>query len=103
MDILLLNGPNLNMLGTREPAQYGTQTLEDIVARIGALATDAGLSIERLRKSCALISPTIRCERFSTPSLKNKIPGGPIILKRAIKALSVKYILRLKKSNQVMI
>ncbi|CAC9469010.1 type II 3-dehydroquinate dehydratase [bacterium endosymbiont of Bathymodiolus sp. 5 South] len=46
MDILLLNGPNLNMLGTREPAQYGTQTLEDIVARIGALATDAGLSIE---------------------------------------------------------
>ncbi len=46
MDILLLNGPNLNMLGTREPDQYGTQTLDDIVAHISALAADAGLSIE---------------------------------------------------------
>ncbi len=46
MDILLLKGPNLNMLGTREPDQYGTQTLDDIVAHISALAADAGLSIE---------------------------------------------------------
>jgi 3-dehydroquinate dehydratase-2 len=46
MDILFLNGPNLNMLGTREPEQYGTQTLSDIVAHIGVLAADAGLSIE---------------------------------------------------------
>jgi 3-dehydroquinate dehydratase len=48
MDILFLNGPNLNMLGTREPEQYGTQTLSDIVAHIGVLAADAGLSIELL-------------------------------------------------------
>jgi 3-dehydroquinate dehydratase-2 len=46
MDILFLNGPNLNMLGTREPEQYGTQTLSDIVAHIGVLAADAGLLIE---------------------------------------------------------
>ncbi|VVM19657.1 3-dehydroquinate dehydratase II (EC [uncultured Gammaproteobacteria bacterium] len=49
MDILLLNGPNLNMLGTREPAQYGTQTLEDIVARIGALLLMQGSQLSIIR------------------------------------------------------
>ena len=40
--LLLLNGPNLNLLGQREPGLYGTDTLESIVARTGKLATALG-------------------------------------------------------------
>jgi len=40
--ILVLHGPNLNLLGTREPDIYGHDTLRDIDARLQALAQDAG-------------------------------------------------------------
>ena len=40
--LLLLNGPNLNLLGEREPERYGTTTLSEIEARLIALAKAAG-------------------------------------------------------------
>jgi len=40
--VLLLNGPNLNLLGTREPAVYGTDTLELIEKRAAAVARETG-------------------------------------------------------------
>jgi 3-dehydroquinate dehydratase-2 len=44
--ILVLHGPNLNMLGTREPAVYGTTTLEAINAELAELAKARGAELE---------------------------------------------------------
>lgn len=42
--ITILNGPNLNLLGTRQPELYGTDTLTDVANRCQALASDLGFS-----------------------------------------------------------
>ena len=44
--VLLLHGPNLNLLGSREPEVYGTATLADHVATAERVATENGLTIE---------------------------------------------------------
>ena len=44
--IFVLNGPNLNLLGTREPEIYGTDTLDDIAGRLDDQAQAMGLSID---------------------------------------------------------
>jgi 3-dehydroquinate dehydratase-2 len=44
--ILILHGPNLNLLGTREPEIYGAVTLEEINARLQELATQHGVELE---------------------------------------------------------
>jgi 3-dehydroquinate dehydratase-2 len=44
-EILVLNGPNLNLLGAREPEHYGTSTLEDINQRLARQGEAAGLRV----------------------------------------------------------
>ncbi len=45
MIIGILNGPNLNLLGTREPHIYGTATLDDINATLGGVAESLGVEL----------------------------------------------------------
>lgn len=51
MRILVLNGPNLNLLGRREPEVYGHDTLADVDARLGQRAGELGHAIETFQSN----------------------------------------------------
>ncbi|HKQ26393.1 MAG TPA: type II 3-dehydroquinate dehydratase [Burkholderiales bacterium] len=49
--VLVLHGPNLNLLGSREPDIYGTETLRDINKRLLALASKAGVKLDSFQSN----------------------------------------------------
>lgn len=49
--ILVIHGPNLNMLGSREPSQYGHANLDDISAKLTKLAKQAGHELENFQSN----------------------------------------------------
>ena len=51
MKILLINGPNLNMLGTREPEKYGNITLSDIESNLSNKAQALGVELESFQSN----------------------------------------------------
>jgi len=46
MKILVLNGPNLNLLGVREPDVYGLETLADLVSKLEVAAKELGCEVD---------------------------------------------------------
>jgi 3-dehydroquinate dehydratase-2 len=50
-EILLLSGPNLDLLGSRDPEVYGTTTLAEHVARFSELASEAGFSVRHVQSN----------------------------------------------------
>lgn len=50
-NILVLNGPNLNLLGSREPGHYGTNTLDDINQALDTSATAAGHTLSHFQSN----------------------------------------------------
>ena len=51
MKILVINGPNINMLGIREPEIYGKQTFQDLLSLLDTAARDLGIEIEQYQSN----------------------------------------------------
>jgi 3-dehydroquinate dehydratase-2 len=94
--VFVLNGPNLNLLGTREPAVYGTDTLADVEQRLAARAGAAGFAIEmrQTNHEGTLVDWVQEAGRTACGIILN--PGAyghsSIALHDALKAISVPAI-----------
>lgn len=51
MNILVINGPNINMLGIREPAIYGKNTFADLLALLEQTASEEGITIDQFQSN----------------------------------------------------
>ncbi len=70
VEVLLLSGPNLNLLGTREPLIYGTDSLDDHVAAATAAGARHGLSINHLQSNSeADLIDAIHAARHTTAAI----------------------------------
>ena len=75
--ILLLNGPNLDLLGTREPERYGRATLDEIVADVSRRADQSGSRLEHLQSNSELaLIERIHAARSDTTQAIIINPGG---------------------------
>ncbi|MGQ0549421.1 MAG: type II 3-dehydroquinate dehydratase, partial [Armatimonadota bacterium] len=94
--ILVMYGPNLNLLGTREPHLYGTMTLEALNARIGELARASGFEVEFFQSNHegALIDRLHQARTSCQAVVLN--PGGlghtSVALRDAVAAIGIPVI-----------
>ena len=94
--ILLLNGPNLNLLGTREPDVYGSDTLDDIVAALSAEAKARDVEVRAVQSNIEgeLIDALHDARRWAAGAVFN--PGAythtSIALRDAISAIELPVV-----------
>ncbi|HEY9067051.1 MAG TPA: type II 3-dehydroquinate dehydratase [Burkholderiaceae bacterium] len=95
--ILLLNGPNLNLLGTREPQVYGHDTLADVESRAVALGASRGVAVECFQSNHegALID-RIHAARLDGTGFIVINPGGlthtSVALRDALAGVAIPFI-----------
>lgn len=96
MKILILHGPNLNLLGTREPDVYGSMTLDDINAKLIELGEELGVEVTCLQSNHegALIDALHEARTWADGAVFN--PGGythtSVALRDAISAIQIPVV-----------
>ena len=96
LQILLLNGPNLNLLGTREPAVYGSATLASIVEKLTERAANLGVSLSSLQSNAEhVLIDAIHAARGSVDFILIN-PGGlthtSVVLRDALLGVAIPFI-----------
>jgi len=95
--LLLLNGPNLNLLGTREPAVYGATTLADIEQAAQQQAAAAGASIDCFQSNHeGVLIDRIHAARFDGVDAIVINPGGlthtSVALRDALAGVDIPFV-----------
>jgi len=96
MKILILHGPNLNLIGQREPDVYGSMTLAEIDEKLAAVAAELGLEIEcRQSNQEGILVDALQEARTSADGVVFN-PGGythtSVALRDAVAAMEVPVI-----------
>jgi 3-dehydroquinate dehydratase-2 len=95
--ILLLNGPNLNLLGTREPLLYGSATLADVEAMAAQVAGERGAAIECLQSNHeGVLIDRIHAARLDGTGAIVINPGGlthtSVALRDALAGVAIPFV-----------